>query len=174
MIMHLHKFRICWIIIVQGECLNIDDVSGYWSNLTDLNPTTCVTTPRSDEVKPLLEMKLNLTCLLGTSRSLEFNLTHPSVNIHFLTNIIQCNEEMFFFTKKLTVCESETIKDCTVRSVDGGCQFRCECEPLLDTCHMYLAQRLDPPYFSSVIKLCDMNITRIFWNAFHWIQWIIY
>ena len=146
--------------------MNLDDVSGYWSNLTDLNPTTCVTTPGYDQAKPLLEMLLNLTCLSATSRSTKSNQTHPSLDVHILTNITQCNQEMFFFTKKLTGCDREAIKDCVVRSVDvgsdGGCEFRCECEPVLDMCYMYLAQRLDPPYFSTAINLCDMYITRIF------------
>ena len=77
----------------------------------------------------------------------------------------QCNQEMFFFTKKLTGCDRDTVKDCAVVSAeidsDGVCEFRCECKPVLDTCYMYLAQRLDPPYFSSMINLCDMNITGI-------------
>ena len=150
-------------LIVPGECLKLDDSSGYWSNLTDFNSSTCVTTPRSDEVKPLLEMKLNLTCFLAAN--IQFNKTHPSVNVHLITNLTQCNQEMFFFTKKLTECDRETIKDCVIRSVDvgsdGGCEFWCECEPVLDTCHMYLAQRLDPPYFSTAIDLCNINITKI-------------
>ena len=146
--------------------MNLDDVSGYWNNLTDFNPTTCVTTPGYDQARPLLEILLNLTCLSATSRSTKSNQTHPSLDVHILTNMTQCNQEIFFFTKKLTECDRETIKDCEVRSVDvgsdGGCEFRCECEPVLDMCYMYLAQRLDPPYFSTAINLCDMYITRIF------------
>ena len=143
--------------------MKLDDLSGYWNNLTDLNPTTCVKTPRHDQAKPLLDMKLNLTCL--SAANIDFNLTHPSLHVHLLTNMTHCDQEMFFFTKKLTECERETIKDCVVRSTDvgsdGGCEFRCECEPVLDTCHMYLAQRLDPPYFSTAIDLCNINITNI-------------
>ena len=78
----------------------------------------------------------------------------------------QCNQEMFFFTKKLTRCDRETVKDCTVRSIDVAsddvCEFMCECEPVLDMCHMYLAQRLDPPYFSTAINLCDINLSEIY------------
>ena len=85
--------------------------------------------------------------------------------MYTVTNMTQCNQEMFLFKKKLNVCDKETVKDCVARSVDmgsdGRCELRCEREPLLDTCHMYLAQRLDPPYFSTAIDLCDINITNI-------------
>ena len=143
--------------------MKLGDLSGYWDNLTDFNPTTCVTTPRHDQAKPLLGMRLNLTCL--SAANIQFNQTHPSLHAHLLTNLTQCNQEMFFFTKKLTGCDREAIKDCVARLVDvgsdGGCEFRCECEPVLDMCHMYLAQRLDPPYFSTAINLCNINISNI-------------
>ena len=140
--------------------MDVNDDSGYWSNLIDLNSSTCVTTPRTDQTKPLLEMRLNLTCLSATN--IEFNQTHPSLNVQLLTNLTQYDREKFFFTKKLIKCDRETVKDCVARPIgvdsDGMCEFMCECEPVLDTCHMYLAQRLDPPYFSSAINLCDIRI----------------
>ena len=142
----------------------LDDSSEYWNNLTDFNPTTSIIIPRIDQAKPLLEIRLNLTCLSATS--IEFNKIEPIIDMYIVTNMTQCNQEMFLFKKKLNVYDKETVKDCVARSVDmgsdGGCEFRCECEPLLDTCHMYLAQKLDPPYFSTAINLYNIIITRIF------------
>ena len=141
---------------VSGECLKLDDSSGYWNNLTDFNPTTWFTTPRPDQTKPLLELRLNVTCLL---------VKNINFNIYIISDLTKCNQEMFLFKKKLEACDKETIKPCVVKSInvgfDGGCEFRCECEPVLDTCYMYLAQLFKPPYFSTAINLCDINITRI-------------
>ena len=142
----------------------LDDSSEYWNNLTDFNPSTSISIPKTDQAKPLLEIKLNLTCLSATS--IEFNKIRPIIDLYIATNMTQCNQEMFLFKKKLNVCDKETVKGCVARSVDvdseGGCEFMCECEPVLDTCHMYLSQRFKPPYFSTAIDLYNIIITRIF------------
>ena len=143
-----------------GKCLDLDDSSGYWNNLTDFNSSTCVNTPRPDQTKPLLELSLNMTCLLV--KNINFNMLSPVIDIYIVSNLAKCNQEMFLFKKKLATCDKETIKPCVVKSMnvglDGGYEFRCECEPVLDT---YLAQLFKPPYFSTAINLCDINITRI-------------
>ena len=147
----------------SGKCLDLDDSSGYWNNLTDFNSSTCVNTPRPDQTKPLLELSLNMTCLLV--KNINFNMLSPVIDIYIVSNLAKCNQEKFLFKKKLATCDKETIKPCVVKSMnvglDGGCEFRCECEPVLDTCYMYLAQLFKPPYFSTAINLCDINITRI-------------
>ena len=147
-----------------GKCLDLDDSSGYWNNLTDLNFSTCVNTPRPDQTKPLLELRLNMTCLLV--KNINFNILSPVIDIYIISDLAKCNQEMFLFKKKLAACDKETIKPCVVKSMnvglDGGCEFRCECEPVLDTCYMYLAQLFKPPFFSTAINLCDITITRIF------------
>ena len=105
-----------------------------------------------------------MTCLLA--QNIDFNKINPTVDIYIISNLAQGNREMFLFKKKLVACDKETVKQCVVKSInvgfDGGCEFRCECEPVSDTCHMYLAQLFKPPYFSTAINLCEINITRIF------------
>ena len=151
------------ILYTVGGCL-LSDSSGYWTNATDMDMTTCVTIPRDDHLEPFLKMRLYLTGMTAV-QSLIFDQENPLITISLTHNMTTCDQEMFLFTKKITECSNESVKPCIAKSRDVNndhtCQYTCQCEPVDGSCYMYIGQRMYPPHFSSNVRLCNLKISGI-------------
>ena len=51
-----------------------------------------------------------MTCLL--LKDIDFNIISPVIDIYIISNLAKCNQEMFFFKKKLAACGKETETLC--------------------------------------------------------------